>query len=268
VRIGLYPNLGAAWYTAFVCGPALDTLAVIDFHAPLPSEGSLAIEREGLHAEHTCERPLERFGVTLDADAQAFSDPAAILRGELGEPTHLSLDLAWDTDATPYAYRLTTRYEIPCMVTGTIRIGERELALSGPGQRDHSWGTRDWWSMDWMWSAAAFEDGARLHAVALRIPGAPVLSAGYVQDAAGVLTELDAVETDEEVAADGLIDRARIAVDSGLPQLEVLPLAFAPLLLIAPDGRISHFPRAMCRFISSDGHSGLGWMEWNRNQRT
>jgi hypothetical protein len=266
VRIGLYPNLGVAWYTALVCGPERDTVAVIDFHAPLPEEGSLAIEREGLRAEHLCERPLERFRVTLDADASAFADPAAILREEHGEPTRLALDLTWETAGAPYAYRLTTRYEIPCTVAGTIRIGERELALSGPGQRDHSWGTRDWWSMDWMWSAAAFEDGTRLHAVALRIPGAPVLSAGYVQDAAGALTELDAVETDEEVAADGLIDRARIAIDSGLPQIEVLPLAFAPLLLRAPDGRVAHFPRAMCRFMASDGRMGLGWMEWNRNQ--
>jgi hypothetical protein len=30
---------------------------------------------------------------------------------------------------------------------------------------------------------------------------------------------------------------------------------------------VSHFPRAMCRARSSDGRSGVGWMEWNLNQR-
>jgi hypothetical protein len=266
LRLGLYPNLGVSWYTAFVCGPGRDAVAVIDLQAPLPGEGSLAIEREDLRADHLCELPLERFRATLDAAGEVFADPAAVLRGERGTPVPVELDLVWETAGTPYAYRLTTRYEVPCTVSGTIRVGDEQLQLRGAGQRDHSHGTRDWWSMDWMWSAAAFDDGTRMHAVALRIPGAPVLSVGYVQDRDCQVVELDAVETDEEVAADGLIERARIAVDRALPQLEVQPLAFGPLLLTAPDGRVSQFPRAMCRFTSEDGRSGLGWMEWNRNQ--
>jgi hypothetical protein len=266
VRVGLYPNLGVSWYTAFVCGPGRATLAVVDFEAPLPAAGSLDIAREGLTAEHACETPLERFRVKLDSDAEIHADPAGLLRGERGAPVPLAIDLSWTTDGEPYAYRMTTRYEVPCVVSGTVRFGDELLELRGPGQRDHSWGTRDWWAMDWMWSAAAFDDGTRMHAVALRIPGAPVLSVGYVQPGDGGVIELDAVETDEEVGEDGLIEEARIAVDRGLPQLEVTPLAFGPLLLTAPDGRITHFPRAMCRMTSEDGRSGLGWVEWNRNQ--
>jgi hypothetical protein len=266
VRVGLYPNLGVSWYTTFVCGPGRETLAVVDFQAPLPAEGSLDLAREGLRAEHACELPLERFHVRLDARAEAHADPAELLRGESGAEVPVALDLMWETAGDPYAYRMTTRYEVPCRVSGTVRIGDELLELQGPGQRDHSWGTRDWWAMDWMWSAAAFDDGTRMHAVALRIPGAPVLSVGYLQQGDGELIELDSVETDEEVAEDGLIEHARIAVDRGLPQLDVTPLAFGPLLLTAPDGRVTHFPRAMCRLTSEDGHSGLGWVEWNRNQ--
>src|SRR5262249_30028689 len=66
-RIGLSPNLGVAWYTAFVCGPGRPSVGVIDFAAPLPAEGGLAIEGEGLRAGHVCEEPLRRFRVTLDA---------------------------------------------------------------------------------------------------------------------------------------------------------------------------------------------------------
>jgi hypothetical protein len=267
VRIGLYPAMGVAWYTAYVCGPGRAAVAVVDFQVPLPEDGSLTVTREGLVAEHVCVRPLQRFEVRLDADGERFEDPAAPLRGERGERTPVSLDLAWETCGTPYAYRLTTRYEIPCAVTGTVQIGDEELRLAGPGQRDHSWGTRDWWSMDWMWSAAALEDGTRVHAVALRIPDAPPLGVGYVQDGAGSLTELDAVQTEEVLDADGLIEHARIAVDRGIGDLDVRPLAFGPLRLEAPDGRVSHFPRAMCAFRTADGRSGLGWMEWNRNQR-
>jgi len=38
VRIGLYPNMGRCWYTAFVCGPDRPTVAVVDLHAPLPQD--------------------------------------------------------------------------------------------------------------------------------------------------------------------------------------------------------------------------------------
>jgi hypothetical protein len=267
VRLGLYPNLGVSWYTALVCGPGRATVAAIDFRAPLPGEESLTIAREGLHAEHTCEQPLQMFAVHLEADAESFEDPAALLRGERGDPTRLALDLRWQTRGRPYAYRLTTRYEIPCDVEGTITIGDERLRLAGAGQRDHSWGTRDWWSMDWMWSAGALDDGTRVHAVALRVPGAPPLGVGYVQDGNGALTEVDAVQAEEQLAADGLVEHARIALDGALPALEVRPLAFAPLRLQAPDGRVSHFPRAMCELRAADGRRGLGWVEWNLNQR-
>ena len=39
VRIGLYPNLGVAWYTTYICGPGRATVAVVDFEAPLPGRG-------------------------------------------------------------------------------------------------------------------------------------------------------------------------------------------------------------------------------------
>ena len=267
VRIGLYPNLGIAWYTAFVCGPDRPTVAVVDLEAPLPVAGSLATAREGLRADHACEEPLQRFRVTLDAIGEAHDDASAFLRGEPGTPSDVSLDLVWETDGIPYAYRLTTRYEIPCTVLGTISIDGEEIPLAGPGQRDHSWGTRDWWSMDWMWSAGTLDDGTRFHGVAVRIPDAPVLSVGYLQTPGGKLIEIDRVQATEEVAADGLIERARIAFDHGLPPLDVVPLAFGPLRLVARDGRVTHFPRAMCRFTAEDGLAGLGWVEWNRNQR-
>ena len=69
---------------------------------------------------------------------------------EPGEPIAIGVDLTWETVGVPYQWRLATRYEIPCRVSGTVRIGNEELELSGPGQSDHSWGARDWWASDWM----------------------------------------------------------------------------------------------------------------------
>jgi hypothetical protein len=267
VRIGLCPNLGVCWYTAFVCGPGRPTIAAVDFAAPLPAAGSLDVSTDELHAEHRCADPLARFSVSLQASAQAYEDPSTLLRGERGDAVPLALDLVWETSGVPYAYRMTTRYEIPCAVTGTIRVGEEQLDLSGvPGQRDHSWAVRDWWSMDWMWSAMHLEDGTRLHAVALRLPNTPALGVGYVQSAKDGLIELQRVSAHEQVGADGLITHAELELDPGGLQLEVEPLAFGPLRLLSPDGRVSHFPRAMCRVRSRDGRAGVGWIEWNLNQ--
>jgi hypothetical protein len=267
VRVGLYPNLDRCWYTALICGPGRPTIAVCDFAAPLPGEQGLRIQTDALRADHRCEEPLERFAVELEATGEAHEDPAALLRGESGTPVPVFLDLRWRTAGFPYAYRMTTRYEIPCAVTGTIRVGEETIDLKGAvGQRDHSWGTRDWWSMDWVWSAGHLDDGTHLHAVELRLPGAPRLGAGYVQPPDGEPTELATVAAAERVGADGLIASARLSLAPPGLEVEVEPLAHAPLLLVAPDGRVSDFARAMCRIRCADGRSGLAWVEWNLNR--
>jgi hypothetical protein len=268
VRIGSYPNLGLSWYTAYVCGPGRPAVAVVDFHAPLPSaDERLAIRTAGFRAEHVCAAPLQRFAVTLSGGGERHIDPSAPLRGETGEPVHVELDLAWQTAGTPYGYRMATRYEIPSRVTGTIRVGDEHLELRGSGQRDHSWGLRDWWAMDWVWSAAELDDGTRLHGVQVRVPGMPAMGIGYVQSAASGVAELDRVDATETVGADGLIERARIGLQPVGVELDVEPLAFGPLRLVAADGRVALFPRAMCRFHAADGRTGLGWAEWNLNQR-
>ena len=96
-------------------------------------------------------------------------------------------------------------------MSGTLRVGDEELALRrAAGQRDHSWGTRDWWSMDWVWSAGHLDDGTRFHA--RRAPAARTcrrLGVGYVQPAERRGERADAVGPTEEVGDDGLIDAAR-----------------------------------------------------------
>jgi hypothetical protein len=262
-RLGLYPNLGVAWLTAFICGPGRPTVAIVDFAAPLPPGEELTVEAPGLRAEHICESPLARLRVRLQARGEAHADASALLRGESGDPVDVELDLLWETLGEPYAYRVATRYEIPCRVSGAVRVGEEEIELHGLGQRDHSWGTRDWWSAEWMWSAGHLDDGTRFHAVEFRIPNAPPIGVGYLQPPAGGVVELDQVSASEEVGADGLITAARIRLEE--LELEIEPQAFGPLRLEAPDGRVSEFPRAMCRVRAGDGRTGVAWVEWNRN---
>lgn len=262
-RLGLYPNLGVSWLTAFLCAPGRPTIAVVDFAAELPEGEGLSVRGDALRVEHVCESPLERFRVRLNATGEAHVDASALLRGERGEPTELAFDLVWETLGEPYSYRVATRYEIPCRISGTVDIHGETINVNGVGQRDHSWGPRDWWSAEWMWSAGHLQDGTRLHGVEFRIPGAPPLGVGYLQPPEGGVLELDVVSASEQVGKDGLITAAEIHY--GELAVSVQPLAFGPLRLEAPDGRLSMFPRAMCRIRAADGRSGVAWVEWNRN---
>ena len=265
VRIGRVPNEALCLYTACVCGPGRPSIMLVDAAAPLPPLGddAQAIHIEGLHAEHHCLRPLQLFRVTLEGTAQAHADASAPLRGESGDAIAIALDLEWETDGIPYAWRQSTRYEIPCRVTGALRIGEESISFSGPGQRDHSWGDRDWWAVDWMWSALHLDDGTRTHAVG--VPQMPGYGVGYVQHGQE-LTEIESVTATEEVSPNELITHARIVSGPEELGVDVEPVAYGAIRLEAPDGRLSFFPRAMCRVRTDDGRAGTGWVEWNRVQ--
>jgi hypothetical protein len=180
VRLGLVPNQHIGWFHALFCGPDLPTVAVVDFEVPLPVD-PWALRTDAIDFTHSASDALGTYRVVLRGRAQSYADPAALLRGECGAPVEVAVDLVWTTDGTPYRCRLTTRYEIPCAVSGTVTIdGTSYTVDSAPGQRDHSWGMRDRWSMDWAWSARHLEDGTHLHAVDLRIPGARLsVSATY-----------------------------------------------------------------------------------------
>jgi Ecdysteroid kinase-like family len=265
-RIGLYPNLGVRWFTAFICGPKRPTVAIVDFNLPLSDGAPLDIDEPALRAEHVRESPLERFRVRVHAEGESHIDPASLLRGERGEPVSAGFDIVWETLGEPYAYRVATRYEIPCRVTGSVRIGGETIEMNGVGQRDHSWGPRDWWSAEWVWCAGHLKDGTRFHGVEFRIPGAPPIGLGYLQPPEGGIVELDSVRASEQVGADGLIASAEIVL--GDLALTFEPAAFGPLALEAPDGRVTQFPRAMCRVKAGDGRTGMAWAEWNRNVST
>ncbi len=264
VRLGRVPNQGLSLYTAAVVGPGRPAVMVVDAAAPLPAldDDAQAISRDGLRATQTCEAPLQRFRVTLAAVGAAHADESAPLRDEPGAPADVELDLIWETDGVPYQWRIATRYEIPCRVSGTVRVDGEEIAFAGVGQRDHSWGARDWWANDWMWNALHLDDGTHTHTVT--VPEMPGLAVGYIQRGDD-LTELQTATTAETIADNGLIASATITSEDLTTEIE--PVAFGALRLVAPDGRVTHFPRAMCTVSVPDGRTGVGWIEFNRNQR-
>jgi hypothetical protein len=255
VRLGLMPNENTTWVNALLCGPDMPTVALLDFE----NTGAIDLALEATE-------PLQTYTVTVRGRAQAYDDPSALLHGQPGRPVEATMELIWTTVGVPYQYRITPRYEIPCAVSGTVTVDGREYALNAvPGQRDHSWGVRDWWSMDWVWSALHFDDGTHAHGVDLRIPGAPPIGIGYTQRQGEPLIELQGVSAEATFAGNDLPATTTITYTPGDLVATIDIRGHAPVLLTSPDGRISHFPRAWATVTTADGRGGVGWVEWNRN---
>jgi len=267
IRLGLVPNQNLAWINALICGPDIPTVALLDFHAQLP-ENPNDIRSADIEMRHAAMVPMQEYRVSVSGPAQAYDDPSALLRGELGRAGDLGMDLAWTTTGTPYAYRIATRYEIPCTVSGTVTADGCTYQFTAvPGQRDHSHGVRDWWSMDWVWSALHLDDGTHLHGVDLRIPGMPPVSVGYIQPPGQPVIETTAVTADATLGADGLPEATTLTMEPGPLTATIDVRGHAPVRLVAPDGRVSFFPRAWAAVQTADGRHGVGWLEWNTNQK-
>lgn len=266
VRIGLYPNLGVTWWTTMVVGIDRPLVASLAYDLPHPDGPSLAVASDGYQVDGTIEEPLMAMRVAGTAPAEVHDEPAAVYRREPGTPTSLAIDLTWLTDGHPYHYGVTTRYEIPCLVTGEITVGGDRFPVDGPGQRDHSWGVRDWWAFGWCWAAVRLDDGTRLHFADIRMPGQSV-ALGYVQPPGGAVLAVEALTMSEQLDQEGMPVSAAVHLLPGPIEVDIRPLAFAPLFLVSPDGRTSRFPRAAARFVTGDGREGIGWIEWNQPDR-
>jgi hypothetical protein len=264
VRLGLYPNLRTAWYWACVVGPDRPLVTVIDHEVPLPAPDRHEIRTEGLWADYTVETPLDHVSVGLEAFAVALDDPTEAYGDLRGDRVPLGFDLEWETDGGTFAYPGVTRYEVPCRVHGEILLGDETIEVDAHGQRDHSWGVRDWWSYGWSWTSGRLDDGTRFHGVDVHLGGAQLYGTGYVQPPSGPLAPAERLqhEADLDPQRAGLPAHGTWQLDD--LALEVEPVAFAPVLLRADDGRLSRFPRAWCRYRAADGRRGHGWTEWNQ----
>jgi hypothetical protein len=274
VRLGLYPNQGVAWWTVAVVGPDRRLVEAVDLTLPVPAAwedgGSrVAIEANGTSVACIFEEPLQAMRVVASGPAATYDDPADVYRSApASTDNHVDLDLVWHSDGQPYHYVHTTRYELPCLVSGSLTIDGETYTIDGQGQRDHSWAPRDWWTIDWCWFSARLSDGTRVHGADIRI--APELrpSFGYVQDGGGVHPIEHDLVVEETLGDAQLPTAATIRCPAVGLDLAVEPIAFGPLLFVDPDGRVDRFPRALARYTAPDGRTGLGWIEWNQVQRS
>ena len=96
-RIGLIANQQTAWLHALLCGPDMPTVAVVDARCRCPAtRGRCAPTPSSSVTPSTM--PLQTYRVDVRAQAQAYPDPSALLRGEPGTPVEMTMNLVWATD--------------------------------------------------------------------------------------------------------------------------------------------------------------------------
>jgi hypothetical protein len=237
VRLGLYPNWNRAWYWACLVTPGGKPVILADNEVPLP-RGDLATEGDGHRGTIETTDPMRAVRVRLAAGG-------------------LDLDLEWRTDGGVYGYSLLPRYEVPCRVSGVINGAPFE----GYGERDHSWGVRDWWSASWLWSSGRLEDGTYLHGMQANL-GMALPWPAFLVPPGGELAHAGRFSVGSDF--DGETPSASRLAFSGGPVVTATPIAFAPVTLTSPTGAVAEFPRALCRLSTDDGRAGYGWTEWHQ----
>jgi len=262
VRLGLLPNERRAWYWAYLVGEGRPLVAVRDHDVPLPAGRSLEVRAEGLWAELVCETANDHWSVNLEAFGVALADPAEAYRSERGDRVALGLDLEWEAAGDVFPYPGMTRYEQACTVHGEVLVGRERLPFSGWGERDHSWGVRDWWSIPWCWTSGRLDDGTAFHAATTTLEGVDWHPGFVIAPGTRDARTIDDFTVETDTGAEQLPVAARMRLHD--LDLTVTPRFHAPVLLEATDGRVSRFPRSLCRFAAADGRQGYGWTEWNQ----
>jgi hypothetical protein len=229
VRIGDYPNLGRRWFWAYVtsgsrtAGHALDCLLPASRETPWQAtDSSLRLLVEPGPG-----------GWRLAADGNGFG-----------------MDLTWREQAPAYEYARGSRLEQPGWATGGVSIDGTLHSFDGPGQRDHSWGVRDWWRLGWTWCAGWLSDGSRFQATALDARGR-IAPDGYVM----------APGCPPEPAREVTVDADKVRLNNTL--LEFADVAHITIDLTAPDGRLSRLRRAATLVRTGGTRHGVGWRERN-----
>lgn len=285
-RLAVLPHKQSAWLTAMVVRQGQPTLRIVDFELPLPqstdtmtgngisfgrqtAESVVVADTEKVGSyEFRCKDPLSLFSVSVGGISTKFNDCGDMLKADANGDglAELKLSLDWITDGESYQYRQTTRYEVPCKVVGQLVIDGEEFEVDGYGQRDHSWSSRDWWSLDWSWSAGRLSDGQAMQVTEVRIPGRQSIVMGYDQPADGPLQELTLCSNNEQVRADGVVQSTQIELPETGLTLKAELIAGAPIRLEDEQGRVANMMRGLFKLKSADGRDGLSWLEWNHVQ--
>lgn len=172
-RIGVLPNAGRvnAGLVALEGGTPFAGMAAAD--ATLPAGDWDDIEVNGLR--YRVIEPLKRCAIDLDSP----TGKAALEFEALAEP----FDYA-DCPAKLPPEVASGHYEQHCRVSGWIEGRGARREIVGFGQRDHSWGLREWSGVrSWRWLQAIFGEDLAFNVFSVETHGGETFTSGYLYEA-------------------------------------------------------------------------------------
>lgn len=154
-------------------------------------------------------------------------------------------------------------YEQPCAVTGEVEIGGRTFTVDGHGDRDHSWGTRNWVDVgSWDWFAVVFDDDTMVSCIEVDNEYGTSIDGFLVRDDTTERVTRMEIDRDESGTTD---DFAFVVGDEDGRELRgtgevdaVLPIEFDA------GEEISEVRRCPTTFELSSGQAGYGWSDYQR----
>lgn len=142
----------------------------------------------------------------LSTCAVAFDDGAGTSLEFIFTGIHRPFDYARNRSGCPGPLA-TNRFEQAGRFEGVLRLKGETFPLSGFGQRDHSWGTRDWTAIQhYKWISAQSHDGIAVNLTCSVIRGEAAFN-GYVYDGREV-TGIVRADIETAYAPDGITHRA------------------------------------------------------------
>lgn len=165
------------------------------------------------------------------------------------------------------------RFELATTVGGSLESEERTLSFSGTGERDHSWGPREWFydRLNHFWGAGSFEDGSAYNCLIAPTTGEePDIVNGFWFDG-NEATAVTGVQIDSdsglgaETADDWRLGSSpELKVILELPESErvvcVSPRKTTPIPVGSGDTDIA-FPRSVAKQRLANDKRGVGWVE-------
>jgi hypothetical protein len=137
-------------------------------------------EVAGLRVRHT--QPLRIAELSFDGDGVSYQ---ATFTG-----LHDAFSYRDNADGCP-TFVADDRFEQSGHVTGTLVLQDRTIEFDTTAHRDHSWGTRDWDTLqDWKWISAQAGDDLALHVMLVHGRGETTRH-GYVWRDGSVVPILD-----------------------------------------------------------------------------
>lgn len=173
VRLGFYPNLGRASVWVYFLLDEQHQLGVHDEGVPAARTHGTCFRgstweldyRPGItdgEWEFRCVGSLDPTPVNaplpLEGEGSVSVESQLTLSGRV-DPFFYSEGHGLGDDGGRVMPGDADRYEQPVTVEGWVDVENKRRSVNARGERDHSWGPRDWFSMNWCWCSGSFEDG-------------------------------------------------------------------------------------------------------------